>query len=100
MKQPNQTLRVTPGATSSSNYRKQHLNSLSAEELFRELVLPDHSYSHSVSGSTVLTPITTATPSSVMADRFPSLEDFAPGECLAPLQLSLLDFSQYSVKEY
>lgn len=87
MTQPKPTLRVTPGATSSSNHPKQHLNSLSAEELFRELVLPDHSYSDTVSGSSIVTPITPLTSSSVMADRFPSLEDFAPGECLAPLQL-------------
>lgn len=74
-----QPLSVTTGATSSRNIPNQHYNSPSAEELFRELVVGDNSYP-SDSTSTILPPITT--PSQVMADRFPSLEDFSPSECL------------------
>lgn len=85
MAQRYQTLRVLPGATPSPKNPKQHLSSPSAEELFREL--GDHSYHFSSSGSTSLTPITTPTPSPVMADRFPSLEDIdidiVPGKCYA-----------------
>ena len=90
----NQTLRVTPAATSSQKYPKQHLNSPSAEELFREL--GDHCYIHSASASTIHTPFTTPTPSPIMADRFPSLEDFAPGEFRLLYNLTL---SPYTVSE-
>ena len=84
------TLRVDANATTSPINSNQHLNySPSTDELFQELVLGVDSNHQTSNSTTLLT--TTKTSSPAMADRFPSLEDFSPSECILPnLRVSLL----------
>jgi hypothetical protein len=88
------TLQGDSHATSSpidSNRINPRLNSPSAEELFRELVVGPNS-EHPPTASRFLTPNSSpvSTPIPDMADRFPSLEDFSPSEFLLLLSSVVL----------